>query len=86
MTPTPTAAAALSPPPAATGSPGGRPSSSATLRPSSPVLSGPSNTAGIHSAGISSAARISADQSLFGVEQQRAGGVGGVSGVLAGEP
>ena len=62
-TPTPTAAAALSPPPAATGSPRGSPSSSATSSRTVPVASGPSYTRGSHDRGISSAARISSDQS-----------------------
>ena len=62
-TPTPTAAAALSPPPAATGSPRGSPSSSATSSRSVPVTDGPSKTFGSHSRGISSASRISSDQS-----------------------
>ena len=62
-TPTPIAAAALSPPPAATGSPRGSPSASAAASRSLPAGSVPSRTAGSQARGISSASSSSSDQS-----------------------
>ena len=62
-TPTPTALAAWSPPPATTGVPARNPVAAAASALTTPVTSGPSNVGGSHAAGMRSRARISGDQS-----------------------
>ena len=63
--PTPTAAAAWSPPPATTGVPGRSPVAAAASSVMAPVTSGPSKVAGSQRRSIPSASRISADQSRW---------------------
>ena len=62
-TPTPTALAAWSPPPATTGVPARRPVASAAAAVTLPVTTGPSNVGGIQAGSIPSAARTSGDHS-----------------------
>ena len=62
-TPTPTALAAWSPPPATTGVPARSPVAAAADTDTAPVTSGPSNVGGIQPGSIPSASSISGDQS-----------------------
>ena len=62
-TPTPTALAAWSPPPATTGVPARRPVAAAAWSLTAPVTCGPSNVGGSQSRGIANADRTSPDQS-----------------------
>ena len=63
ITPTPTAFAAWSPPPATTGVPARRPVAAAASAVTAPVITGPSKVGGIHAGSISRAPRTSGDQS-----------------------
>ena len=86
-TPTPTALADWSPPPATTGVPARRPVAAAASAVIAPVTSGPSKVGGSQAAGISSAASTSADQSRAARSNRMVpGAVGLVEGVVAGQP
>ena len=86
VTPVPIAAAALSPPPAATGMPAGSPTAVATSSLTRPARSGPSITRGSHSGGIAEGVEhLRGPGPRPEIQEERAGGVGGVGRELPGQ-